>query len=473
MGDGARHDILVVLPHEHFGRMYLHGPVAEAMASSTTLRWSFATRDDADAAALGSLGEVGGRWAPLHRPFRSPRPAPLKLLPWVVHQLASAVGFYLHLSLVYRFNMRHGFQGFRNRLLLSKPARRLARREGHPVDRWLGFPAPRSALIERAVTRLYHAAWQRQPDVEALFDDLRPAVVVLATVQSPFVTPYALAARARGIPILGMIGTWDQPTTKGPVVPGVSRFAAPGRWTAEQIVAFHEVPSELVEVIGWIQMDPHVVYAEAGSREELLQAVGVPAGGRLIVFGAYTERLGSHEPAVLRWLAGRVRDGAFGAATLLIRPHPADVDWAQRLGNLADEPAVLVEPAGHGGQAHLAQLMRHADVVLSSAGTLCLDAAANGTPAIGLGFAEDGSTPQSDRPERSFEMEHYASVLETGAVPLATDHDALERLVHEALDDPEYRAVERAELCRLHLEPLDGKAGCRMVDLVTRLATPA
>lgn len=467
MADGRR--VLAVLPHEHFARMYLTGPVADALAADPAVRWWFATRTPADADHVRSLGAAGGGWAELVRPFRGARPAGMGArLRWSLHQVAAAAGFYVHLSLVYRFNSRHGFRGFRNRLRLSRPARVLARREGHPVDRWLGWPLPRSRRVERAVGRLYHARWQRQPEVEALFDDVRPDLLVLATVQSPFVTPYVLAARARGIAVLGAIGSWDQPTTKGPMVPGVDRYVAPSRWTAEQARAIHGI--EAVDVIGWLQMDAHFDDRAARTRPELLEELGAGADARLIVFGAYTQRLGAHEPAILAGLKAQVQAGAFGdACTLVIRPHPADTAWRERLGHLDAPPHVVVESNGQGGAEHLANLMRHADVVMTSAGTLCLDAVANDTPAIGIAFTADASTPFYDRPERMFEMEHYASVVETGAVPLARDAGELVALVREALADPGRRARERAALRDLHLEPLDGLAARRLVGLVREM----
>jgi len=463
--------VLVVLPHEHFSRMYLSGPVAEAIRAEPSLQWSFATRDAEDARSIAELGESGGEWFPLQRPFRSARPSsPVDTVRWLIREARLAVGFYVHLSLVYRFNSRKRFRGFLNRLALSPEPKRLARQEGHPVDRWLGWPAPTSRAIERGLFRLYHSRFQRHADVERVFELLRPDLVVLGSVQTPFVTPYAFAARTRGVPILGMVGSWDQPTTKGPVVPGVSHYVAPSTWTAQQLIGHHEIDATRVDVIGWVQMDAHFDERFIQSRDELFDDLGIGTAERLIVFGAYTERLGRHEPPIVAFIARRIADGAFGdGVALVVRPHPADVDWKRRLGHLANPPTVIVQEAGHGPRGQLASLMRHADVVLASAGTLCLDALVHGTPAVGVAFTDDVSVPFYDRPERMFEMEHYASVAATGGVPLAHDRTDLEELIAEALHDPSRRATERDALRELHLAPLDGRAGARFVALARGL----
>jgi hypothetical protein len=46
-------------------------------------------------------------------------------------------------------------------------------------------------------------------------DDTKPALMVLGHIQTHFATPYALAAAARDVPVLGAIGSRDQPTTNG------------------------------------------------------------------------------------------------------------------------------------------------------------------------------------------------------------------------------------------------------------------
>src|SRR5262249_44266295 len=153
------------------------------------------------------------------------------------------------------FNAIAGFRGAHERLRQSWPLRRIAIREGLPASRWFGFPLRRSRALYRALSALYRSGWQRQSVAESLFDRLPPDLVVLGHIQTHVTMAYALAARARGVPTIGMVGSWDQPTTKGPIHPGIGRYLVQGQSVAEELNRYHGIAPELVEAVGWVQMD--------------------------------------------------------------------------------------------------------------------------------------------------------------------------------------------------------------------------
>jgi hypothetical protein len=462
--------VLLVLPYAMSARVMLRTPVLRHLAARPDLAVTVVSRDAEDA---GLLAAAGGTftWQPLYRPaaLRKPLAEPGA----AVHAAAFALGFYLHLMLVFRFNAQAGFVGFRNRLRQSPRLRRLALKEGLPISRWLGRPLPESKRLYRLAHRLYFEAWQRQPAVETLFEESRPELVVLAHQQTPFVVPYALAAVARGVPLLGINGSWDQPTTKGPLVPGIGRMLVQSRRVRDELERFHGVDPARVEIVGWPQMDLYADPATFLDRAAFLARLGLPPGRRYVLVGAYAERLGSHEPAMCRALAERVRAGAFGAeVTLYLRCHPLDGGWRDRFGALHAPPDVIVEPPQIGALDHLANLLRHAGVVISSAGTIGLDAAALDRPAIGVAF-DDERLPYYDRASRMYEMEHYAAVVATGGLRLARSQAELETAIRAYLDDDRIDAEGRAALRREHLEPLDGGASARLVAAIAQAARAA
>lgn len=459
--------VLVVLPHEHFARMFIETSITRQMGQDPAISFTLVTRDREDDAKLSRVGGRNVDWAPLMRPFRNP-PSSVRDWPrWKAADVLAALGHYLHLSLVYRFNIQHGFTGFQNKLRQSRLRRRVSWKQGHPVRRWIGWPAPRNPHIFGWLYRFYYGRWQRHPQVRALFDRIKPDAILLATVQSPFVTPYVTEALNRGIAILGMVGSWDQPTTKGPICPGLGDLIAHSQYSASSTELIHGLPRGSVKVIGWPQMDPYQDPSILMEKDSFFTSIGLRGTSRLIVLGGYTDRLGQHEPAIAERLAVSVKEGRFGVGcTLLIRPHPADTDWAARFGWLHDPPYVLVEEPDPAHLDHLANLMKNCDVVLSSAGTLCLDSTALDTPSVGIAFSLDDNTPFYDRPERMFEMEHYSSVARTGGVRLARSFHELEAILNEYLEHPLADAGGREELRRVHLEPLDGKAGARLIETI-------
>ena len=465
---------LFVLPYQMSARMVVHTPVLAALARQSGLAVTLISRDVSDGAAVADAPNL--RWHPLPRPFRDlPSGGRWHPRAWrrLWGDLRFVAGFYLHLLLVYRFNSIAGFRGFRDRLKQSRWLRRAAFKEGLALEPWMGFPFPGSRRLLRWLKALYALGWQRHPAVEDLFDRQRPDLLVLAHLQTSWVMPFVLAAQQRGVPILGVNGSWDQPTTKGPLCPGVRQILVQSRRVAEDLHRYHGVDDSAMTVVGWPQMD---IYRRADifrSRDDWLAQLGLPAGCRYILIGAYAHRLGAHEPEMCAALARRIAAGGFGEnVALYVRCHPLDLEWRDRLAALHDPPHVIVEPPQLGDLAHLANLLRHAAVLVASAGTINLDAVALDTPSIAIAW-EDETEPYYDRPARRYDMEHYAAVVATGGVRLVHNEAELEAAIAAYLDDPAHDAEARARLRDSHLAPLDGQASQRLVAAIAAHAVAA
>jgi hypothetical protein len=402
-------------------------------------------------------------WLTAPRPFRSRR------VRTVLSDLMFTVGFGVHMSRTHRFNRIWGFRGFENQLAASRASRRVALRQGHPVARWLGWPFPRSRLLLRLLNAINFAPVFSHSEVNEILDVTGPDLLVVGHVQTPFVTPVILGAKKRRIPILGVLGSWDHPTTKGPIPDGLSHLAIPNRDTADELMRFG-VPENHWTIVGWPQMDVYRTQPRS-DRATALRRLRLEEDRTLILAGTYPSRLGAHEPAVLAELATAVGNGEFGArVSLVIRSHPMDSDWTRRFGMLHAPPAVVVQAPQLGSLGELADLIAHSAVVITSAGTLCLDAAALDTPAVGLAFSLDPHLPAQDNPMRLFEMDHYAKVVATGGVRVATSFGELTHLIQAYLSDPSRDRENRHVLRSQFLEPLDGDSAHRIARLAGKLA---
>jgi hypothetical protein len=448
--------VIVLSPYAMMTRNIVATPAAALLAQAGDVRTVLVTRADHDARAVAALGG-NIAFEPMIRPLRRTAGGRMALA-----DLRLVLGYALFLMLSHRFNALAGFRGYRERLRQSWPLRRPAVKEGLPVLRWLQQPLPQSRRIYRALERLYWAGWLRHPRARALFDREAPDLVVLAHCQNHFVTPYVLEAIRRGIPLLGINGSWDQPTTKGPLARGIAHMLVQSRQVAQDLADFHGFDPARTTLVGWPQMDVYRDDRVAESREAFLARVGLPPGRRYVLVGTYTERLGPHEPAMCRALAAALERGAFGPdVTLWIRCHPNETEAEARFGPLARHPDVVVERSGMSNLAHLASLVRHAACVISSAGTIGLDAAAFDRPSIAVAF-EDETLPYWDRPARRFDMEHYAAVMATGGIRRVADQPQLEAAIAAYLADPALDADGRARLRGDFLEPLDGRSSERL-----------
>ncbi len=442
--------VLVVLPAPMIARNWLSTSVLELLAAREDMEATIVSSEPADRAIVEGK-EL--HWRPMLRGGRVRG----------LERLRYYAGYLLYLVLAGRFNAIAGFRGARERLQQSRALRRIALKDGLPASAWFTFPLPRSRMLFRALRRFYHSRLFRFAEAERTLGEVRPALLVLGHVQNFFTLPYALAAINRGIPILGAIGSWDQPTTKGPLNPGLGRILAQSRTVADELQRYHGVPRESVEVIGWTQMDIYRRPEAAMPRDAVLDELGLPGNYRYVLMGAYPERLGHHEPALCAALA-RVLETQEKCA-LVIRCHPLDTKWKERFYPLHRPPATIVIPPEIDKLERMADQIRHSAVVLSSAGTILLDAVALDTPAVAIAL-ENEREPYYDRVARRYDMEHWASVVRTGGLPIGRSLEEISPIIVATLADRNRDVEGRRRLRAEHLDPLDGRSGERLVTAI-------
>ncbi|MBI5523109.1 MAG: hypothetical protein HY910_10800 [Desulfarculus sp.] len=377
-------------------------------------------------------------------------------------------------NLVYRFNEIHQFVGHLQKKDLPPEQRAREAQAGNFVDPGLGRPWPASRAMLDWLYRLYYATWYNEPAVEAFLDRFQPHLMVLHHLQFESIRPYNTAARRRGIPILGIVASWDQPTTKGPLCPGVERYLVHSRRMREELARWHGVAPERVEVVGWPQMD---IYHQPGTirpRAQFLAELGLDPGRRLLLLGANSARLGPHEPGIARHLAGRIsQDPAWADVTLVVRPHPNDNQWATRFSGLHQPPGVLLLAPEWGRLDFLANLLAHSQALLATGGTIHLDAVALDTCAVAIGFAGDLAGEMGAKVRQWYQMDHYAPVLQSGGVRLVASYAELDQALEAYLADPGLDAPGRARCRAEQLEPLDGGASRRLVQALLEAARRA
>ncbi len=461
--------LALVLPGSMVARVALETPILPLLARRDDLEVCLLTPYAADAATIAAQNAPHLSWAELGRPvpgvglgYGGPGQAIPRLLQRVVARLTRPwVGFG---QLVWRFNHLQGFAGHRHKMKLPPEARAREAQAGNFVEPSLGQPWPDSPAMFQLIKRLHFAPWYSEPSVEAFLDRFAPDLMVLHHVQMQAIRPYVCAARRRGIPMLGIVASWDQPTTKGPLPPGMGGFLVQSQRMREELAMYHGIDPAQVEVTGWPQMD---VYFQPGvllPRQEFLSELGLDPQRRFILLGANTARLGAHEPSIAAHLAEALAQGRFGGdVTLIIRPHPKDQAWQTRLGHLHAPPRVMVLPAEMGRLNFLANLLKHASLVVASSGSIALDALALDTPVVNLAFDGDLTVDYHRSVARWLELDHYRPVVQSGGVRLANSFSELEQAVAAYLDDPSLDSQGRAKCRAQQLDPLDGQASARMV----------
>jgi hypothetical protein len=331
----------------------------------------------------------------------------------------------------------------------------------------------RYALVDRMVSH---------PWAEALFDRYRPDLLVASNpglILSE--VPLLRTAVRRGVRSMAVDPSWDNFTNKLIPVRRVNRLIVWNELMKQQAVEFHGYAPDEVRVAGTPQWDLYFKEGTTAPREAFFRQIGADPSRKLVTVTTTPRELYPHHDHVLRVLIRAMADNAWREkAQLLVRLHPrdeleayAEFDGASNV--IIEKPFRATVKAGDGlsiditteNQRHLANTMRHSDVVVNVASTLAIEAAIFDTPVVNVSF--DGKAPAEfvRSARRYYRFTHYVNITRHGAVRVAENPAQLIEQVGRYLDDPSLDREGRGRVVLEQCQFLDGRSGERVAALVT------
>jgi hypothetical protein len=415
---------------------------------------------------LLDTGEQAGAWAERAHGIRVTRPHdPVREgipLPEKVHRRADAwldrqIGFY---PLSLRLSLRNGFH--RERM-----------RPGHPnwfLDPTLAGPLPRWSFLDPLMARWHYGRLRYLPSglVERLSSE-RPAIA-LANLQMHSVVPFLVGARRFDLRIVGNVASWDHTVGKGIVACGLDRYLVQNEVMRGDLVRYHRIEPDRIVVTGWPQTDVFHRRRPVQEYEQVLSGLGLDAARPLVLVMGNTPTNAPYEGRfVERLVAWWEADGARDRFSLLFRPHPRDREWRERFGAALARPGAAVQEPSFTDLDTLAVLLQHADVVVSNAGTILLDALANDRPAVCLLY-DEGAPPGESWALKNVSGEHYRQLMASDAFYSAGRFEDVLAGIERALASPGELAPERARVTRAVVGAVDGRAAERVADAIAAVA---
>lgn len=464
--------VAIVLGNTFAVRNTFFTPVFSELISRRDLDIAILTPSTHDQKIIQDTGAEHISWFLLHQPLANIgfghgglRAAGIRLAQRIcMRPFLTIAGFG---NLAYRFNELQRFVMHAQKKKLPHARRVREAQAGNFLDQGLGRPFPNSHFFFKLLYKMYYATWYSEPSVEAFFDSFQPDRVVLHPVQVECLRPYNTAARRRRIPLLGIVGSWDQPTTKGPICPGLSKVAVQSENMSRELQRYHGFRQDQIAVTGWPQMDYYKTPGVLKPRDEFLAELGLSEKHRYVLMAGYSARLGAHEPSIASHLVNFLkRHELTKDLCLIIRPHPKDGLCEKRFGHLRNPPKVVVLQAEWGRLDFLANLLYHGEVLLSTGGTISLDAIALDTKVINLAFDGDLDVPSAESVGELFKSEHYSAVVETRGVKLVKSYAQLEDALINYLRHPSLDQEGRQRCLREQLHPFDGLSSHRLVEFI-------
>jgi CDP-glycerol glycerophosphotransferase (TagB/SpsB family) len=289
--------------------------------------------------------------------------------------------------------------------------------------------------------------------------------------------------KTANVPVVSLVGSWDHPTTKGPLPSGIKHFITASAHMLHQMTSIHGISDKQVSHIGKVQMDHFTDPDFPLQREVLMTELGLPVDWRFILFATNTTGLNEHEVSIARRMAKWVEENAFGEnVALVIRCHPQDLNWERDFKVLDNKIRIRCLAASAFGvlgdssenfmrdQCYLASLLKHTDVLIQSRGSIALDAAAFDTPIISLNFDGELERTKADSFSRENEYAHYKPIMDSGGTWIVSSFEELMSAILGYLKNRKLHQKGRAIIRQEHIEPLDGKASQRLVQKLVDLA---
>jgi hypothetical protein len=319
------------------------------------------------------------------------------------------------------------------------------------------------------------------PWADQLFDRYRPSLVVSSSPGLIFSeVPLLRTAARRRVRSIAVDPSWDNFTNKLLPVRRVDRLIVWNELMKQQAVDLHGYAPADVRIAGTPQWDLYFRNVVATPRDVFFKRIGADPSRRLITLTTTPRELYSHHDHVLRVMIGAMASAAWTHDTqVLVRLHPRDDMDAYAAfqgvpGVIVEKPFRQTVKAGDGlaiditaeNQQHLADTMRHSDVVVNVASTIAIEAAIFDTPIVNVSF--DGEQPSEwiRSARRYYRFTHYVNITRHGAVRVAESPAQLVREIGLYLDDPSRDREGRRKVVLEQCQFLDGRAAERVATFV-------
>ena len=319
------------------------------------------------------------------------------------------------------------------------------------------------------------------PWAESLFDRVQPAMLVVSNPGLIFSeVPLLRTAVRRGVRAVAVDASWDNFTNKLLPVRKVDRLIVWNDLMKQQAIELHGYQPDDIRVAGTPQWDLYFRDGPATTRDTFFRRIGADPSKKLVTLTTTPHELYPHHDHVLRVLVRGLHQGQWPApAQVLVRLHPRDdrsyyAGFERIPGVIIEKPFRETVRAGDGmavdftseSQQHLADTMRHSDVIVNVASTIAIEAAIFDTPVVNVSF--DGEEPcEFERSARRYyRFTHYVNITRHGAVRVAETPDELIAHVGRYLQDPALDRDGRRKVVLEQCQFLDGRSAERVANAV-------
>jgi len=339
------------------------------------------------------------------------------------------------------------------------------------------LPVLRSRPGVRALTgifRLLERALPTRPAVEALFDRVKPDVLLVTPLLyfGSRQVDYVRAARRRGIGSVLGVGSWDHLTTKGLIHELPDRIVVWNELQRTEAVELHGATADQVVVTGAQAYDHWFSTRPSTTPDAFRARVGLPPERPYLLYLCSSPFIAPQEVDVVRQWIAAVRassDPVLRTVGILVRPHPQNASqWAavdiSGNGDAVIWPRGGANPIGPDARSEYYDSMFHAHAVVGVNTSAMIESGIVGRLVFSITVPELAGTQEGTL--------HFRHLRNGGLLTLAGQLDEHVAQLARSFVSADADRTRVREFIRLFVRPqgLDQPATPRVVDAIEAVA---
>lgn len=272
--------------------------------------------------------------------------------------------------------------------------------------------------------------------------------------------PLLQAARLEKIKTAGFLFSWDNLTSQGRVLPPHDYYLSWNEKIRQDLLDIYpSVKPENTFVSGTPQFVGHFITDSHLSSEEIKNRLSISPGEEYFVYSSGMSHHMPFEPYVVGRIADIIK--RMGSKyRLVIRTYAKDrYDVFEELK--AGRPDIIIPDVQWErkfqtplieDQIFFSSLLKHCIGGINVASTVSLELCMFDKPAINVGYNPPGKNIAPYNYTRFYSFDHYKPIVDSGAVQVAPNEEAMEELIKEAIEVPSKYHAERMALLETFFE---------------------
>jgi len=292
------------------------------------------------------------------------------------------------------------------------------------------------------------------------------------------------AAKKRKIKTLTQILSWDNLTFKLFICLKTDKFVVPTNLVKEELIKYGSYKAENIFVAGIPQYDWYFKKELIVPRERFLTKIGADPNKKLVLYACVGKMVAPKYSEIFEQLNEVIVNKRIKhPVQVMIRLYPQyDLGKEEKekirkdYKFLLDEPAVHIKgvkgdslEVGKDSIVHLANLLYHSDLVITSYSTIVIEAGIFDKPVININYDGHQNRSYWCSNQRVRECEFYQGIVKTKGERGVNNQEELVQAINEYLKNPELDREGRAKMVKEQCYFTDGRSGERMAKFILKI----